>query len=576
VGIAILGRRGWIALSLAVAVTVWDLWALGLPVAKFFVVKPQFAQALPMIVLVIARRFGGILLVLLAQAAFFWAAFASPRPVKFVALAIFGAVTLVEYGFVSATGAVVNIHDLTMAAQTRHWWAVGGSFVEPAAIVPVALFAVTLAWSRGQEPAWRRAWLLAAAATVVVHGMFGASYYLHRNFDHGDEGTVAAPMSSFQALFRTFAFAVSYEVAQRRQPLQRQRVAYRDRAVPDRHIVLVIDESMSALHLSLNGYERPTTPWLEELHRRGRITNWGLAAAAAAFSSASVCTMLTGFNAYPDVQRRIFTLPTIFQYAKAMNYGTHLFDGEQDTPRYGLDWNDLRFVDDWRSSGAFGDDPDTDRRMAQAAAAVLRQPNGQLVVILKRGNHEPPEMNHPAGAGPWRPGRDGTVAAGDAVTAARNSYDNAVRYNVDAFFRALLSPSGELPRTVGLYTSDHAESLGGDSPLFFRTPTYEVATVPLILFGDDRPVVDTGYQASHSNVFPTLLDLMQVPDSIRGWKYGRSLLKARSTDHDPRPVLGGYMFGGEYPYEVTDYQLLKVGVPWKFLMTTSTTEGMRP
>jgi lipid A ethanolaminephosphotransferase len=311
---------------------------------------------------------------------------------------------------------------------------------------------------------------------------------------------------------------------------------------------------MSAEHLSLNGYSRSTTPFLESLQRDGRLSNWGRAAATATYSDASVCTLLTGFDAYPDLEHRVFTLPTIFQFAKAMRYTTHLFDGEFSGRRFGLSGSDMRDVDDWRTTRDFGDDYDTDVRIAHAASDALAQPAGQFIVILKRGNHTPPEDNAPVTADEWLPSRHQTVPADQAIAAITNSYDNAVRYNLDAFFRALLTSDGRLPRTVGLYTSDHAEALGDDGrEPFVRTISREVVTIPLFMFGDDRPAVDTAYRAGHQNVFPTMLDLLGVPDSARSWRYGRSLLQARESDRDQRAVLGGFMFGPRFFFEVRDF-----------------------
>ena len=218
----------------------------------------------------------------------------------------------------------------------------------------------------------------------------------------------------------------------------------------------------------------------------------------------------------------------------------------------------MRYVDDWQNASAFGDDPDTDVRMAHAVARVLAEPAGQFIVVLKRGNHEPQQDSYPKGAGPWTPSLDMDVPPGQEAVARINTYDNAIRYNLDAFFRALLDPDGRLPRTAGLYTSDHGEMLAehGGTP-FARQLVAEVATVPLIMFGDDRPEVDTGYRASHHNVFATLLDLMHVPGDIRPWRYGRSLLQARASDRDPRPVLSGFIFGAPYAYEVKDFDDLR-------------------
>ncbi len=148
------------------------------------------------------------------------------------------------------------------------------------------------------------------------------------------------------------------------------------------------------------------------------------------------------------------------------------------------------------------------------------------------------------------------MPAGHELEAVTNTYDNAVLYNLDPFFRLLLEPDGSLPGTVVLYTSDHAEALGADGPPFERKVAVEVTTVPLLMFGDDRPPADTSYRAGHHNLFATLLDMMQVPDSVRVWPYGRSLLRASASDRDLRQVFGGSMFGDGFFYRVADYDTL--------------------
>ena len=43
--------------------------------------------------------------------------------------------------------------------------------------------------------------------------------------------------------------------------------------------------------------------------------------------------------------------------------------------------------------------------------------------------------------------------------------------------------------------------------------------------------------------------------------YSRSLLYARGSDHDARPLLSGYMFGRGASYEVRDFNALRDGGP---------------
>ncbi len=543
----------WLALGLAVLVTAYEVWILALPVAPYFAGGPGTSGGAVML-----RRTAGITGLLACQAAFYWASWSSPRVIRAGALGLYAAVTLLEYGFVAGAGAALNAQDIPMAFQSiKYWPSMMFAFFDWRALLPVALFAAVSfrGWTRPQT--WRQRWGIAAAVTLLVHGAYGAAY-VKRSIVFGDVTMAAPPMPVFQSFLRTLVLLGCDTAAEALQPYPRQQIATRAISLPTGHVVLVIDESITAGHLSLDGYARPTTPWLETLLREGRLTSWGEAASASTYSNSSVASLLTGFSTFPDLAHRVFTLPTVFQFAKAMNYRTHLFDGQLMVRRFGLSTGDMRFVDDWQNASAFGDDPETDRRMARAAARVLAEPAGQFVVMLKRGNHEPQRDNYPKGTGRWRPSLDGAVPAGEQIVARINTYDNAIRYNLDDFFRALLQPDGRLPRTVGIYTSDHGEMLAehGGTP-FARKLVAEVATVPLLMFGDDRPAVDTGYRASHHNIFPTLLDLMHVPMAIRPWSYGRSLVHATAADRDPRPVLSGYMFGGAYPYVVKDFDTLR-------------------
>jgi arylsulfatase A-like enzyme len=229
-----------------------------------------------------------------------------------------------------------------------------------------------------------------------------------------------------------------------------------------------------------------------------------------------------------------------------MRYTTHLLDGQTGDRRFGISWDDLKSVDDYRAADAFGDDPDVDFRIAGEVRKALESPAGQFIVVLKRGNHNAHQRNYPPGRGPWQPAFDGEVSRADRDAALTNTYDNAVLYNVDGFFRALLNPDGTLPRTTVLYTSDHGEVLSGEgSEPLTRWIAWGVIAVPLVMGGDVQPAVDTGYRASHHNIFATVLDLMHVPATIRQGSLYRSLLTARETDRDPRFALDAYIMGDE-------------------------------
>ena len=104
------------------------------------------------------------------------------------------------------------------------------------------------------------------------------------------------------------------------------------------------------------------------------------------------------------------------------------------------------------------------------------------------------------------------------------SYDNGILYNVNTFFERLLADPKILENTDILYTSDHGQTLFENHASWLHCNyTPQEATVPLILIGQNLPLINDTYLASHSNIFPTLLDLMGVPADQRLHSYAPSL-----------------------------------------------------
>jgi arylsulfatase A-like enzyme len=81
-----------------------------------------------------------------------------------------------------------------------------------------------------------------------------------------------------------------------------------------------------------------------------------------------------------------------------------------------------------------------------------------------------------------------------------------------------------LENTTILYTSDHGQTLFEDHTSWLHCNyTSQEATVPLILIGRNLPPTVASNRSSHSNIFPTVLDLMAVPGNKRMHSYSNSL-----------------------------------------------------
>jgi len=332
---------------------------------------------------------------------------------------------------------------------------------------------------------------------------------------------------------------------------------------PTDSIIYVIDESVRGSNLSLNGYPRPTTPFLQSLETQGLLKNLGICVAASSFSHISNAYLITGHNAFPDDAFRTDKNPTIFDYAKKMGYETIYIDINQiylysllkaagDGPVRGLDrWmNDKTFKErriDLEATKDLG--------AARVLSALLNEGGGYFILVNKKGLHfnyrdrypDDPEYTI------WKPVMKALQAI-DPCAAGRerlvNTYDNGIRYQVDEFFRLFVSETTNRNYAL-LYTSDHGQTLSEHGQTYTHMkPDQEIVDVPDFLVSgeeyDKKGLLDAtapGIRVSHLNNFATLLDLMGVPDSLRVRPYDKSIFALTEEDNRERCYMSGSLHG---------------------------------
>ncbi|HLA95393.1 MAG TPA: sulfatase-like hydrolase/transferase [Pyrinomonadaceae bacterium] len=325
--------------------------------------------------------------------------------------------------------------------------------------------------------------------------------------------------------------------------------------LPDKNIIVIVDESVRGDHFSLNGYGRETTPLLDDLAAKGLLHNWGIAAAASTGSRFTYSALTTGLTPddFPDTSDiKATTFPTIFQYAKAMNYKTHFFDGQM-VGYWGDNAEDKKYMDSWSgvidvSDGRSFEPYDLDNQIAKKVRKIIYGSKGNFIFIFKHGSHIPYQSNFPKDQEIWQPSYATTnkyaIPSNEQLESVRNAYDNSIRYNVNSFFDELIDDYTNIPNnTVILYTGDHGQSLFVNGRASHGGKTREEATVPLFVIGM-LSKIDTGYRASHANIFPTILDLISYPEEFREKRGFPSLLKTSSKESRPRffnPDLGTKM-----------------------------------
>lgn len=483
-------------------------------------------------------------------ALFIAASLVSSRKLRAIYFLLFSLITLIEYGYQNATNNFMAVYDLqTALTSLENWQDAISAYVSWLGLVPMGLYLCLLA---GLSSAKREGLRLFALVLLVIL-LVNVGALAYTEFDPIESQLhvfTAGPTLSLPAFFRTVTGVVSEQIFAYQGP--REVVPFHSSTRPQNNIIFIVDESVRYDHLSLNGYTRPTTPYLEKLSSEQRLHNWELAVSGSTCSYRSVALLLTGVSTLPDRNYEIKRMPTIFQYAKAMNYKTYMFDGESGSLRFPLTADDLKYVDEWLNQAQLGNDYDTDFRIATQVSNLLKEPTGHFIIIFKRGAHFPYNSNFPVEQASWKPILPGAAVFSENTELMINSYDNSIRYNLDTFFQKLLPHPEFLKNTTILYTSDHGQNFGENgSKSTHCGETRNEAAVPLFMVMQTNRAPDVTYRAGHRNLFATLLDLMDVPEAQRGYNYPVSLLEARAADSEPRYYYHGSLFG------IDEYEWIK-------------------
>lgn len=332
-------------------------------------------------------------------------------------------------------------------------------------------------------------------------------------------------------------------------------------------IIFVIDESVRGSNLSLNGYPRETTPFLQSLETKGLLKNLGICVSAGSFSHISNAYLMSGHTTFPDHDFRTEKNPTIFDYAKKMGYETIYIDVNQ-IYLYSLlkaaGGGPVRGLDRWMNDTTFrklGIDLDVtkDLGVADIISALLNGKSGYFILVNKKGLHfsycnsypDDPASTH------WRPVMKASQSIDPSASGREklvNTYDNGLRFQVDEFFRGFITKTTLQNYTV-LYTSDHGQTLAEHGQLYTHMkPDQEIVDVPAFFISGEQygkkdllGAIASGIRVSHLNYFATLLDLMGVPASLRTRPYETSIFALTAEDNRERFYMSGSLYGlGDY------------------------------
>lgn len=302
--------------------------------------------------------------------------------------------------------------------------------------------------------------------------------------------------------------------------------------VPTRGYILISIDALRADHLGLNGYRKPTSPFLDELARRATVFEHAFAQVPSTLPSHM--SMFTGLypgehGVFPPsavLAPEIRTLPEILLHAGFRTAG-HT-EGGYVQGGYGF----ARGFSEWTDT-PYADDTDVERTFGRGVAFLRSVKPGErfflfLHTYTVHDPYWPPEKYRqmfwpgppPPGAGePSGPHfaaiNDGkSTATPESVEYYKALYDASIRY-LDDRLRQLfgdLEASGLAADTTVILTADHGEEFLEHGKLVHTQIYPECLHIPLIVVHPaQREGLRIGRLAQTIDYAPTIYDLAGVP-----------------------------------------------------------------
>src|ERR1700738_799517 len=231
---------------------------------------------------------GGLFIVLVSwgwAVLFFRASLTSNYGTRIFCLLLFVVAAFFEYGYQNAFGRFSTVEDLRIALFDATNEQRRGSILAYAdwrAVIPCAAYAILLFKFRARR---QHSWKLLA---LIIIGL-ACFYSAISPYTSGQAPTISLPAFLRTAILSPWKWASGYHGP-------REAVDFHSGQRPQNNIVFVIDESIRGDHLAINGYHRPTTPYLDELLKRGWLFNWGIAASGGTCSEKSDNLLFTGMT----------------------------------------------------------------------------------------------------------------------------------------------------------------------------------------------------------------------------------------------------------------------------------------
>lgn len=240
------------------------------------------------------------------------------------------------------------------------------------------------------------------------------------------------------------------------------------------NIIFVLGETVRADHLSINGYQRETTPLLAKQN----IISYPNVFTSNTYTAASLPQLLTDKEIAVDKEK----YTSIYSVAKAANFKTTWIGNQTLESSFAaiVETNEnVLLVDKFKSEYSFN--KELDETMLPVLEGILGSNNTQLITLHMMGSHWYYENRYSDAFRKYKPVITSKYIPSVTQEEMINSYDNTILY-LDYFLNEVIETAKANPiPTVVFYVSDHGESLG-ENGQFLHAGEAEEQTNPAMLF----------------------------------------------------------------------------------------------
>ena len=357
-------------------------------------------------------------------------------------------------------------------------------------------------------------------------------------------GSVVAVFSivgqSYPAPIKTLAIAYEYFQEDQNQEPRVLPESIKTSVKPKyKTIVWIVDESIGGQYLSVNGYNKKTTPYLDEAKKDNPdFYNYGVVPSIANCSASSNLMLRIGLsNAFETERLKDLkkTLPTIFEYAKRAGFETTLIDAQvaEGQLQNHLTVSDKLDIDNYVTfSRKFVPNQRDAQALTRLESILDKKDNkNRFVMVVKWGAHWPYPLTYTKEVFKPAAKESYTEMSEENKTLIFNAYYNSIRFAVDDFL-SQLTKGRKMNQQIIFYTSDHGQSLyQNNDPLTHchegNAPfPMDEFKVPLMVFAEgiknNVQLLPEGKINAQAQLFPTTLNLLGYSGKTVS-KYGPTL-----------------------------------------------------